>query len=492
MSNFEEYIQTPIEFEKEILAFFGRQDKLVIFDIGACEGEDAIRYSKLFPNATIFAFEPLPNNFSSILKNLSNYRISNVVTLPEALSNTIGKAGFYVSSGHPDHIEKSDDWDYGNKSSSLLAPDKVKETHGWLKFENMIEVKTNTIESFCRSKNIKGIDFIHLDVQGSELMVIEGAGEMLKNIKMIWLEVESVSLYKDQPLKDDVERFMSKNNFLNILDKVSSISGDQLYINKTHFPDYVSGKNNNRFSIGGSLKKLVKQQLSGLTVPLKKPQATNRYQKTSYAQSGEDLIVKYIFDGIGVARPGYLDVGAHHPYYLSNTALFYESGSRGINIEPDPTLFAAFPVTRPGDVNLNVGIGKESGVLDFYVISSPTLNTFSREEAERYREQGDYRIVRVDKVQVTTIAAVISQYAGGKFPDFLSIDAEGVDELILHSIDYRQNAPTVICVETISFSTTGNGVKNTRLIDFLKEKDYLVYADTNINTIFVQRSKWVK
>ena len=43
-----------------------------------------------------------------------------------------------------------------------------------------------------------------------------------------------------------------------------------------------------------------------------------------------------------------------------------------------------------------------------------------------------------------------------------------------------------MCIETISFSTTGNGVKNTALIDFVKAQGYMVYADTYINTIFVR------
>ena len=42
----------------------------------------------------------------------------------------------------------------------------------------------------------------------------------------------------------------------------------------------------------------------------------------SYSQCGEDLLVDYIFKLRGIERPSYLDIGAHDPYYLSNTALF--------------------------------------------------------------------------------------------------------------------------------------------------------------------------
>jgi hypothetical protein len=62
-------------------------------------------------------------------------------------------------------------------------------------------------------------------------MVLKGAGTMLKNIRMIWMEVEAIELYKDQPLKNEVEEFMARNGFIKLKDTVDNISGDQLYIN---------------------------------------------------------------------------------------------------------------------------------------------------------------------------------------------------------------------------------------------------------------------
>jgi FkbM family methyltransferase len=212
--------------------------------------------------------------------------------------------------------------------------------------------------------------------------------------------------------------------------------------------------------------------------------------KKSYSQSGEDLIAKYILDVLGIYQPSYLDIGAHQPFYLNNTALFYENGSRGINIEPDPTLFKAFVKHRKEDVNLNIGISDHQSVLDFFVINDPVLNTFSREEAENYRKQGNYQIVEEKKIAVDTIESVLERYWKGKFPDFLTIDAEGVDEVVLKSADFSSNFPLVICIETISFSNYGMGKKNLELIEFVKSLGYLLYADTNINSIFVRRERW--
>lgn len=216
------------------------------------------------------------------------------------------------------------------------------------------------------------------------------------------------------------------------------------------------------------------------------------HEKKSFSQSGEDLIVKYIFDAIRIKKFNYIDIGAHHPSYISNTALFYELGCRGINIEPDPVLFEDFVKYRPDDVNLNIGISDITGEQDFYIMNVSTLNTFSKEEAERYSQEGDYTIAKTLKIKTELIQNIITQYANDIFPQFLNIDAEGIDELIVNSIDFKENFPVVICIETISFSESGRGIKNTALIEKIVNSGYLNYADTNINTIFVRKEKWIR
>jgi FkbM family methyltransferase len=217
-----------------------------------------------------------------------------------------------------------------------------------------------------------------------------------------------------------------------------------------------------------------------------------RGAKQSFSQSGEDLIIKFIFDNLNIQKPTYIDIGAHDPFYLSNTALFYHLGSTGINIEPDPILFQSFLKDRVNDINLNLGISDNSSILDFYIISSPTLNTFSKEEAINYEKQGNYKIESILKVNVEPLDLIIKKYSNGIFPQLLSVDAEGVDEIIIKSIDFDRNFPIVICIETISFSTSGNGIKNMDLINYIVNNGYLHYADTNINSIFVRESFWRK
>jgi FkbM family methyltransferase len=231
----EKYILADLPIKKDILKLFSVRDNIIIFDIGGCEGEDSIRYSKLFPNSKIFVFEPLPSNQRLIKENLKRFNVKNVNLIQEALSDNISTEKFYVSSGSPNEMSSELNWDFGNKSSSLLPPDKLGELIPWLKFNDIIEVPTNTIKNFVHINKISNIDFIHMDVQGAELKVLNGANSFIRNIKAIWLEVSDLDLYKEQPKKNDIEIFMAEHNFTLLKTLSDGVNGDQLYINKKFF-----------------------------------------------------------------------------------------------------------------------------------------------------------------------------------------------------------------------------------------------------------------
>src|SRR5579872_3745464 len=130
----------------------------------------------------------------------------------------------------------------------------------------------------------------------------------------------------------------------------------------------------------------------------------------SFSQCGEDVILRFALQSLGIFHPQYLDVGAHDPLRLSNSALFYQMGGRGVNVEPDPLLFRQFPRRRPKDVNLNVGIASKDGTLDFYIMANRELSTFSRSAAEHFERQG-IRISTVISVPVLAINTILERYS---------------------------------------------------------------------------------
>jgi FkbM family methyltransferase len=228
---------------------------------------------------------------------------------------------------------------------------------------------------------------------------------------------------------------------------------------------------------------------SKITRGLKKLGGIHR-GRISFSQCGEDLLVDHIFRLRGFEFPSYLDIGANDPFSLSNTALFYGKGCRGINIEANPQLISRINRYRKNDINLNIGIGRDEGELDFYILSDSTLSSFSKDETTRLTIPGKIKIVAVKKIKLTTLEKVIDTYCNGKFPDFLSIDVEGMDLEILHSIPFEKYWPKVICAEAAEYSPTGTGARKHELINFIISKGYYEYANTNLNTILVKNEFW--
>ena len=212
----------------------------------------------------------------------------------------------------------------------------------------------------------------------------------------------------------------------------------------------------------------------------------------SYSQCGEDRIIKFILDTLGKRRPAYFDIGAHDPVKISNTYLFYRLGCRGVCVEPNPKLFSRLKLLRPRDICLNVGVGaKHVARAPFYELDSPALSTFSEKDAQRYVDNHGKNIVRVTDTPILTPQEIIDKHFHGA-PDFISIDVEGLEFEILNALDLSGDRPAVLCVETLTYSTDGTGEKLTDVIDFLEQMDYMSYADTYINTIFVDRSRWLR
>lgn len=214
------------------------------------------------------------------------------------------------------------------------------------------------------------------------------------------------------------------------------------------------------------------------------------YHRKSWSQCGEDLILRYLFDLLGIARPSYIDIGAHHPWHYNNTYLFYRQGARGVNVEPDPSLHAALLRERPHDINLNIGIGPHEAELDFFVMSERALNTFSADEARKYVEENDQSIVQTRRVKVQTFAQTVDTHMAHA-PDLVSLDVEGLDLDILRSIDFSRYRPQVVCVETLGYAEgDGSGLKSTDIPALMLQNEYRPYADTYINSIYVAADSW--
>lgn len=210
---------------------FQGKEQLTIFDVGACECLDSIRYQRLFPMATVHAFEANPRNVARAKETLEKYGHDEVVLNGVALSNTIGELVFFCSEGVPDGKLNDRHWDYGNKSGSILEPDmeKIRSVWTWLNFRKQEKVPCTTLAAYCEANQVEKIDLLHLDVQGAELMVLQGALPIIQAINAIWLEVSSERFHVGQAVAGDLHPFLETNGFTRHMQDGTGPQWDELW-----------------------------------------------------------------------------------------------------------------------------------------------------------------------------------------------------------------------------------------------------------------------
>lgn len=203
------------------------------------------------------------------------------------------------------------------------------------------------------------------------------------------------------------------------------------------------------------------------------------FMNVSYSQEGEDLVLARLFHAQKLGL--YVDVGAHHPLRFSNTHRFYLQGWRGVNIEPNPELMAAFAAVRPGDVNVACGVSNVYGKLTYYMFNDPALNSFD-EELTRSRESGAYHVVQTRELDVVPLADLLDQCLVPGAPiHFMSVDVEGLDLKVLESNDWERFRPRCVVVECLQSDVAA--VLGSTVHGFMRAQGYRLFAKT-FNSVF--------
>lgn len=138
-----------------------------VLDIGANIGYYTLIFAKLVgENGKVFAFEPDPNNFSLLKKNIEINGYRNVILVQKGVSNKTGKARLYLSHNVPSDHRIYDSHD-GRKS---------------------IDIETIRLDDYFNNK--ERIDFIKLDIQGAEWAAIQGMSSLLQKTKRLKIMTE--------------------------------------------------------------------------------------------------------------------------------------------------------------------------------------------------------------------------------------------------------------------------------------------------------------
>lgn len=216
--------------------------------------------------------------------------------------------------------------------------------------------------------------------------------------------------------------------------------------------------------------------------PIDQKDDERQWRTISYAQEGEDMILSRFLSDKNVGY--YVDIGAHHPYRFSNTYFFYKSGWRGINVDALPGTKVLFDKERPRDVTIEMGISSTEGALQYYMFNEPALNTFSEEEAIKKDALEHYYIQKKVEIQTVPLKILLDNYLPeNQHIDFMTIDVEGLDLIVLKSNDWELYRPKFLLIENLVRQPIQELVETSELYSYLTSKDYELISKS-MNTLF--------
>jgi FkbM family methyltransferase len=166
-----------------------------VLDIGANRGQFSLFANTALGTREIDAFEPLPECADVIRSILPFVSVHEV-----ALTDTEGVRNFHVSRA--------------NDSSSLreITPTQTKHFPGTEEVE-IRSVPATRFDTWCSGRTIRRPSLAKIDVQGSELNVIQGMGQEIRQIDYIYAELSFVELYEGQALAGETIGYLDGQGY---------------------------------------------------------------------------------------------------------------------------------------------------------------------------------------------------------------------------------------------------------------------------------------
>ena len=169
-----------------------------VLDIGANVGQFTVAVAKMFPGVQVHSFEPVPECFMRLRKNVS--KLKNVSVYQLALGDTDGETVCHINSH--------------SQSSSILPLSKEH----CAAFPNareisQVPIKISRLDTIFATRKIDSPNLLKIDVQGYEANVLRGGEETLKRIQYVVAETSFKSLYQGEPIFLDLVRLMESRGF---------------------------------------------------------------------------------------------------------------------------------------------------------------------------------------------------------------------------------------------------------------------------------------
>ncbi|MEI6852321.1 MAG: FkbM family methyltransferase [Bacteroidota bacterium] len=147
-------------------------DGNIILDIGANIGAMAVHLSRTHPHATIYAFEPIPQNIKTLERVLRHFKIKNVSVVKSALGNTTGEIEMVMPVQKKAKLQ----------GLSHVVHDSITDFNEGEKYKTPL----TTLDIFLKENKItQAVNAIKLDVENFEFFVLEGGIETIKKHRPI-------------------------------------------------------------------------------------------------------------------------------------------------------------------------------------------------------------------------------------------------------------------------------------------------------------------
>lgn len=186
--NSEEYHHLKREvFTSDLYYFETDNPTPFIIDAGAHIGLSTLYFKQLFPGAEVVSIEPNPRSFQLLEQNIFENQLENITTVQAALSDISGSADFFMD-------ETVQQW----YSTAGLHKGSWAGTQD----STQITVQTYTLSEFVTQQ----VDFLKLDIEGVEQLVLNQAKDSLPLIKEMHIEYHSHPTQNLQKLLDLLEK----------------------------------------------------------------------------------------------------------------------------------------------------------------------------------------------------------------------------------------------------------------------------------------------
>jgi 2-O-methyltransferase len=198
-----------------IKVYFPVDSEISILEAGGHYGEHTVQMREIWKNSRIYVFEPLPSSYEVLLKNISGK--GSIYTYPYALGSNIESVDFYINPNN-------------DGSSSIGKPVEFNKNEF---LDTPVKVDCITLNYWKKLHNIEKIDFMWLDMEGHELYALQSGQDVLKDVKVIFTEVDFEQVRVGSCNYKDLRAFLEKLGFKEVWKvKYGHRFGDALFVRK--------------------------------------------------------------------------------------------------------------------------------------------------------------------------------------------------------------------------------------------------------------------